>query len=70
MLSILRERESDRERERETKRGREKERERASGSLALVKLIAIILGRRQRSGAECGELLVSIVCQCITENVL
>ena len=70
MLSILRERESDRERERErereTERGREKERERASGSLALVKLIAIILGRRQL----CGELLVSIVCQCITENVL
>ena len=68
MLSILRERESDREREREREREgeRERERERASGSLALVKLIAIILGRRQL----CGELLVSIVCQCITENVL
>ena len=68
MLSILREREraTERERERERERGREKERERASGSLALVKLIAIILGRRQL----CGELLVSIVCQCITENVL
>ena len=59
MLSILRERDRERERERERERGgeRKRERERASGSLALVKLIAIILGRRQL----CGELLVSIV---------
>ena len=64
MLSILRERERERATDRE--RERERERERASGSLALVKLIAIILGWRQLSG----ELLVSIVCQCITGNVL
>ena len=40
--------------------------ERESGSLALVKLVAIIFGWRQLRG----ELLVSMVCQCITGNIL
>ena len=53
MLSIRR-------RERERDGERERERKRESGSLALFKLVAIILGLRQLSG----ELLMSMVCQC------